>query len=89
MMHETFKNWPMIRFVAFVIAGILTWFCAREFARTVGHVIDWIFENRFVTTSFYMVGYFSGMWVVFVYVGIPLMEFIEGMYNWIMDEKPR
>lgn len=72
------KDWSITRWIAFLVVGSATWWTARQCGRGAYLMLDFT-ANRFIQTMGYFVVYLAMLILIFIYVGIPVMAFIEAI----------
>lgn len=80
------KNWPAIRWVAFLIVLAPCWFFGWGAARGFHLLVEKPFGENIVTALIQVVIYYGGAALAFRFVGIYAMAFIEGLYKFMRNE---
>jgi len=80
------KDWPLIRWVAFLIVLVPCWFFGWGAAKGFNLLVEKPFGENIATALIQVVIYYGGVAFAFVFVGVYVMGFIEGVYKFIRNE---
>ena len=80
------KDWPIIRWIAFVIVLVPCWLFGWGAAKGFHLLVEKPFGENIVTGLIHVVIYYGGCAFAFVFVGIYVMAFIEAGLKWLTNE---
>lgn len=80
------KDWPVIRWIALVVMGVICWCIARQAGRGAFVLVQLLDGGKLAQAAAYFVAFYGLLIASFSSLGVVGMGMIEGLYKFIRNE---